>query len=299
MTPQPTSPAPVEGSISGLLAFGVCVAVSLISLIVALELPRPQPDPQAARAAIQDAGPAAPPWLISARREEVLWQLGGDLALLPPWAASPGQEPWIALAHDPGLLPASLLAQAQSAPHIAHRDRWSAMRVGGGPWVNLSMDKAVVEVLPHDPKQERRLCGPLRLGQWRCGPEAWSYVGPSQIQVQGAASPCLWLHPVPGAELRVTWPEVPTGVLLEGRAALDDAAARTAGGAPIQWRVQVEDREVLRQTHANRPGWRPFQIDLRQYKQPHVSLQLSVEASQTGRRLFCLSLWPQERAHEP
>jgi hypothetical protein len=124
-------------------------------------------------------------------------------------------------------------------------------------------------------------------------------VGPATVQVRGQAQRCLWLHPVAGAELRVTWPEVPTGVLLEGRAALDDAATGGPTGAPVKWRVQVEDREVLRKTHPNRPGWRPFQVDLRQYKQPHVSMQLSVEAQDTGRRLFCLALAPKEAPHAP
>lgn len=290
----------IEGGVSGIVAFALSAAVSLVSLGVALREEPPPPDVVSARAALAEAGAPAPAWLVSARHEEVLWQMGGELSLLAPWEEAPEASPWLALAHDPLLLPAPLLQGPKEAAQIARRGPWAALRVGEGAGWGLgeALPQATVELIPEAEGAPRRLCGPPRLGRWRCGDEPWSYVGDAEVVVNGARARCLWLHPTQGARLRVTWPAVEARQVLRGRVALSDEAAQTPGGAAVKWSFEVDGREVLRREQPNRKGWSAFQVDLRGHKAPTAAVSLTVSSERAARRFFCMSLDSPGRADE-
>lgn len=95
-----------------------------------------------------------------------------------------------------------------------------------------------------------------------CPGPRWSWVGVKQVKVGIVERPCIWAHPRRGAELEISFPEVPLGAVLTGRHGLSDfAATQTPEGTPVRLEVEVEGGPSARFLAPNEVGWRRWRLD--------------------------------------
>ncbi len=166
--------------------------------------------------------------------------------------------------------------------------------------ISLSSDirGAVVEVVSANGAV--RACDAWAFGRWECGPDAWNFVGSSEVMVREQPQTCLWMHPVADATLRVTWPDVPAG-RVSGRTALSDLAADNADAGPVNVRIRWGGEEVVDREHAPERGWRRFSRmvgtpvlrDGSGDERPPAAtadVVLEVHAENVGQRHFCVEL---------
>lgn len=109
------------------------------------------------------------------------------------------------------------------------------------------------------------------LGPRRCAPRAdhcvygdrpWQRFGPEVLQVRGRHTPTLQIHPVAGARLvlRLPVPADASGFAL--RAALTDAATRSANHSPVKLACRSGLHEAIDWSLGNTPGFQTGQASL-------------------------------------
>jgi hypothetical protein len=105
--------------------------------------------------------------------------------------------------------------------------------------------------------------------------------------IGGEPLECIWSHPLPGAELLITLPEVQGATHLVGWMAQSDYAASLPTGAAIEFEISAVS--LYRRFVSQRTTGR------QEISQPLTGaapgpVQLKVRSSDTGARHFCWSL---------
>lgn len=227
----------------------VAVGASLVGAVVPPRSLAPPPD--ALTAGASELRVVAPEAVAAGPRTPVT----------PPWAEAPRTS--TAFVTGPGVqAPPPQLATTRE---LAGRERgWRRFEVQGAesqvpqrPRIALSeqVHEARVAVVNED--GTRRACDDWAFGRWVCGPDAWNYVGPTELSVRDRTQSCLWMHPLAGATLEVTWPDVPAG-RVSGRTALSDIAADNEAAGAVRYSVHWGDEEVVDRAHPSARGWRRF-----------------------------------------
>ncbi|MES1165952.1 MAG: hypothetical protein ABUR63_09345, partial [Verrucomicrobiota bacterium] len=95
----------------------------------------------------------------------------------------------------------------------------------------------------------------------QCLERSWTYVGKVRGRIGGVLHTCVWAHPVQGAPLRVTFPDVPRGHELIIRHGLfDPAVDQDRTGAPIRIDVTQDGQPAGSGMQPNRKGWFSFAV---------------------------------------
>lgn len=124
----------------------------------------------------------------------------------------------------------------------------------------------------------------------QCDSPGWAYVGAKDdMKVHGERVSCTWAHPLKDATTHIRYPKLSASSAKDAkrsaRFALDDRAI-TKDGAPIKitWRLGQEHGEHI---HPNTRGWSELTL-------PNTAgeLELSISATDVGRRHFCFELRP-------
>jgi hypothetical protein len=120
-----------------------------------------------------------------------------------------------------------------------------------------------------------------------CGKESWQQIHRVVETIGGEPLECIWSHPLPGAELLITLPEVQGATHLVGWMAQSDYAASLPTGAAIEFEISAVS--LYRRFVSQRTTGR------QEISQPLTGaapgpVQLKVRSSDTGARHFCWSL---------
>ncbi|MES1166014.1 MAG: hypothetical protein ABUR63_09665 [Verrucomicrobiota bacterium] len=95
----------------------------------------------------------------------------------------------------------------------------------------------------------------------QCPQREWTYVGKARGRIGGVLRACVWAHPLIGAPLRVTFPDVPRGHELVIRHGLfDPAVDQDRTGAAIRIDVAQDGQPSGSGVQPNRKGWFDFTV---------------------------------------
>ncbi len=124
-------------------------------------------------------------------------------------------------------------------------------------------------------------------GRFRCGPDAWSQVGPYVGRLDGVAERCLWVHPQrDGAVTEVVWRDVRLGAQVQLRARL---LPRSGKRSTAHVRVFVRDRRVADTSLDDE--WEVGRDDAELPPGPERGeVRLEVHAQKNDWRMVCVSL---------
>jgi hypothetical protein len=100
-------------------------------------------------------------------------------------------------------------------------------------------------------------CAVTAPGRFQCGTNDWEFVGLHETGPLGGRVTCIWVHPVPGAVLRVTFPDVPLGDGVYGLFGLASTAQVDLGP---RLRVTVGDAPPAAFGHEGRNAFSLFWV---------------------------------------
>ncbi len=125
-------------------------------------------------------------------------------------------------------------------------------------------------------------------GRFRCGTEAWAYVGPHAGRSGGRAVRCLWMHPQPGGATTVLrWDKVQVGANVHARAALLKGAG---DGKAVSVRVLVDGRKVV--STSVKDEWRRGEADADVPPGAReADVRIEVDAGDNRWRMVCVDVW--------
>jgi len=134
-------------------------------------------------------------------------------------------------------------------------------------------------------------CQPFDGIQHTCPGPRWNYVGEVILSADHKLRQCVWLHPIQGARLSVSFPDVELGEFVQGACALDDRVVEPPQPHDVDLIVQLDGQQIGRFTCPARRGWHPWEARTPGRTGSRGRITIQSEASFTGRRHFCFTAY--------
>lgn len=127
----------------------------------------------------------------------------------------------------------------------------------------------------------------------QCPGASWNNVRSTQQRADGEERACLWVHPVRGASMELTWNPVQSFTSAHLFAGFSDHAARTPRGASARITASWGDAPAGILEVPNRRGWRTLDLSERPKgttPRPPLVLDISLGPGSPGARHLCLDV---------
>ncbi|RME30350.1 MAG: hypothetical protein D6806_00345 [Deltaproteobacteria bacterium] len=122
--------------------------------------------------------------------------------------------------------------------------------------------------------------------RWQCSRRDWNYVGRIVVELGEDPRRVIWAHP-PEVPLVIEYSGVPGGRELLVHTGLTPPAARTPGGAPVRFEVEVDGKVLGRIVQRNRTGYFPHRFDISPLGPGPHTVRFTVSTPNPGMRHFC------------
>jgi len=126
--------------------------------------------------------------------------------------------------------------------------------------------------------------------RFACDPaRGWNWVGSYLAEVNHQPYRCIFVNPVDGHVMRITFPAVVLGGSLVGYTGIDDFENRKRSKEPVLLKTLVGPRQVGAIQHQNDWPWHRFTIDTHELAGQTHPVSFEVTATRAYARSFCFS----------
>ncbi len=161
-------------------------------------------------------------------------------------------------------------------------ERWMATRL------ESALELATVHIERADGTQ--RACG-WAFGRFYCGPDAWNWVGLTDLKVRERTESCIWAHPTQEGTIVLSFAGLPATQGIRGWAALADVAVETERDAQIRVDVALNDgpTEGSVATFEFEQGRQTWRASAPAPGSGTTALTLRISATDVGMAHFCIA----------
>jgi hypothetical protein len=149
------------------------------------------------------------------------------------------------------------------------------------------LESAVVDFLPDFPRGALAASCPARKpALFQCAVRPWVQVRRHEERGQGALLPCIAASPAAGGTLRIRFPRMPVGDLLQFRSTL---AEPTTANRAVHVDLRIDGQTVLHFSQRGTARWEDREADTRSRRGPMREIEVRLRTDQETKLHFCFT----------